>query len=159
MQHDWTISLRINYSALANQWNASHIASIWTWNNRNALFLWIYNNTTQWQPYWSIQYAQYWEDYISSNKTVQNTWYNLIFTYNYSTRKYDMYVNWEKRMNWTFNNQYSLWSNTLYIGATCINLTQWRIIWKIAKYIIENKKRSDSEAVDYWNKVKKKYGY
>ena len=159
---DWTFNVRIKITWFwwTSWWNAMHILSEWTASTRKCIFLWIYNWRSSWQPQGALQYARYFEDKVWSAWNVPlNTWCNVIYTYQSSTRNYRAFVNWVQVMSWTFAWVLSVWNTNLVIGANATNTSDItsRIIWNMARYIVETKTYSLSDAQSYFNKTKSKF--
>lgn len=158
---DRTFNVRIKITSFAwTWWNATHILSEWTASTRRCIFLWIYNWRWSWQPQGALQYARYAEDKVWNSWDVPlNQRCNIIYTYKASTRQYWWFVNWIQKMSWTFAWTLSVWNTNLVIGANAANTsdTSSRIVWNMARYIVESKTYSLSDAQAYYNKTKKKF--
>lgn len=149
-EHDWTLNVWVNITSRSS-W-PSFIASAWT-NNSYAMVIPCISSGGY------TQFSIYWEDNIGTIPTNKNTWYNIVYTYKYSTMNYKTYVNWVKDLDGTLNQQYSIPSSYLYIWAMANELAQtdFRLKWELSKYILEDKERDATEISDYFDLTKWDY--
>ena len=149
---DWTFNVWVNYTAFDHIDN-SQLLSTWWRGTRKLIACWV-------STWWVVRMDFYSDDH-TSNKTLSTwIWYNICWTYNFSTRNYKVYVNGDVWLNWTLSSQYSIDTTMINIGRfpTSVTTTNaWRIHWKLSEYIIENKVRTDAEISDYYNQTKSNY--
>lgn len=151
--HDRTISVWIYITSRAS--DNSIYFSKWTWAIRQQLMEWV--TKTWYSGMWF-----YGEDINWTTATSLNTWYNIISTYNYSTRKYNNYVNAVNDITWTLSAQYSLpaWTRfNIWAIANDVNNTGYRVYWKLTEYIIEKKEWTQTDATNYFNETKWRFWY
>lgn len=142
-----TLSFRFKYYSIdgSNWWTA-----VCRWSESNYSFYSLWDNA-------GANYAFSW--YSSSadieSWTSLSTWnrYNMIATYDWSTVA--IYLNWN--LIWSKSVSLTTWSSDLYIWWR----PSWSYIvnWWINNVIVENKKRTAQEALEYFNKTKKKYWF
>lgn len=149
-EHDWTLNVWVNITT--RSWWPSFIASAWT-NSSYAMVIPCISSSGY------TQFSIYWEDNIWTIPTNTNTWYNIVYTYNYSTRNYKTYVNWVKDLDGTLNQQYNIPSSYLYIWAMANELAQtnFRLKWKLSKYILEDKEWDATKISYYFDLTKWDY--
>ena len=151
--HDRTISVWIYVTSRAG--DNSIYFSKWTWAIRQQLMGWV--TKTWYSGMWF-----YGEDINWTTATSLNTWYNIISTYNYSTRKYNNYVNAVNDVTWTLSAQYSLpaWNTfNIWAIANSTGNTNYRVYWKLTEYIIEKKEWTQTDVTNYFNLTKWRFWY
>lgn len=148
---DWTMSYWVYRTA--NSWSSNIIYSQWNPSTRWMVITWI--NTSN-----KLLFGFYADDYTGTTSMELNKRYNLVFTYNYTSRQYIWYINWSSDLSWTLSAQYSVPTTTWYIWALANAPTNsgYRYIWKLSEFIIEDKARTAQEIANYYNQTKSKYG-
>jgi hypothetical protein len=77
----------------------------------------------------------------------------MVATYDWST--VEIYLNWS--LIWSKSVSLTTWSSDLYIWWR--PGWSWIVNWWINNVIVENKKRTAQETLEYFNKTKKKYWF
>jgi len=169
----WTLSYWNNYCQFSS-WNYISIPKIIPyWANPYTILVWyntpdaswhqnvVYcqvnsnrNNTGsalfiyQWHLYYWGKGNYDWD--ISSVSISNDTWYNIVFTYNWT--QLECFVNGVSK--WTFNRNISSTApDTANIGKSLIEIC----IGKTSNLIIENKVRTAQEVLDYFDLTKWNY--
>ena len=133
-----------------NSSGVSFMHTFWqdSWWRRSVLCMFYNNNKRPLQD-------TYWTDIYIWNATTSDLWgkwINIIYTYSWWTHK--LYINWVLYWTWSWN----------------LNISSWyqRYIWRklgdlygycLADSIFENIVWSADDALNYYNKTKKKFGY
>lgn len=138
-----------------SSWNSSHLLTQWSPSAIKELFIGIYNT-------WYIQLETYAGMSSYTWGTIQmnlNEWYNISVTYNYTTKKWRTYVNWDLDNSWIDTTTYAINWNTAYIWAFAWypNDTNYRLKGNVSKYIVENKEWSSTDVKMYFHQTKWNY--
>ena len=148
--HDWTLNVWFNLNA--RNTDSSCILFIWEWARQKAMILWIENT---WKPI----AAFYGQDSVGSTITQLNQRYNICYVYDNTTKNIKVYINSIKDIDASAS--YTITNTTAYIWWFYFMTPQSRSAfqWKLSQYIIEKKKRSETDITEYFNKMKSKYWY
>ena len=94
-------------------------------------------------------------DQYSNSSMNTGTWYNVVATYNYSTRAKNIYLNGSNNWSTTSSWQIDFWTADIYIWDTGSNTDPMN--WIMSNYILEDREWSSSEVSDYYNQTKSLY--
>lgn len=155
MNFSWTISMWLYPTGHSS--SNSVLFSIWTNTTRKAFQL-LYNGSNAiWFSIYGWGSAYTWD-----NVFPLKTRWNLVATYDYSTKRVRIYKNKSQSTTAVITwNNYSISNTTTRIGATTIGSatsTGYRYIGRIWEYIIENKIWNTTEIADYYELTKWDYG-
>ena len=154
----------ISYPYTFNTWvKASSIGSY------EYVFMWVQNWTDVsthdkevWFKNYNYVYSYVWSwsvsKIVSSTTVSTNTWYNVIYTYDWSNQK--LYINWN--LVWTLSTSSShTWYSSARLtlsknASTSSNV--YPFSWNLSHVIVENKAWSWDDALLYYNLTKSNYG-
>lgn len=147
---DFTINVLLCATALWEVWFICR----WETKSNDWTFHFMFRNSS------TISFAFYADDLDSTYTFQANKWYNLVWTYNRSSKSMKIYVNWtliwSKTSSWYPNfwsSNVFLWKRNYSVSAEAIPFN-----WIQAQFIAENKEWNQQEITDYWNYISEKYG-
>ena len=146
---DFTLNIWVK---LNNRDNDAMFVKRWNWNSAGKnLQFWMRKNQSYKTMFNFFTYDQYGNTSLNTN-----TRYNIIVTYNYSTKAKNIYLNWSNNWSTTSAWQIDFWTVDVYIWSN----EDWSasvVNWLMSNLIIENKEWSSTEVSNYYNSTKTLY--
>lgn len=150
--HNWTLNTYVKITTRVI-WLSCLMAK-WQWSSRRMLICGLLQDGKL-----TFDFYGSWNKADWTIATSLNQWYNVCYTYNYTTRNYKAYLNWVKDIDATLWWQYTISTQQLNIWALA-NATSdanYRVIGNVDEYIIESKEWTAQEIADYYNQTKSNY--